>query len=729
MHDHTDPLATMTSPDVSKLLQELERCTPIENTSEGISAVDDVRFCRWPSQHRDGKKHDAPEKAAFPWDGASDGQPMLADAIINERASLLVTAFWRSAVKAKSSDDEASQYAVRLIEHYLNESLFHELYQEVALAANHVEHYGVVVLNPCWERRVAMRRVRVTLPELNAIAQQLGQSTPESRAGELLAFIADPTQEDNAVAVLQFVYAQYTQQQTAGAGVEITVPTVREGTFRKAVRKLRETGVAEVPVPYLCRNAPAIYALKVWDEVWVPNDTTDLRSARVIFHREWMTEAALRAKELEGWDPKWIEEAIKTKGMSIDVTGLTAERGGGLSAAATRAGGDALSSINELIEVLHATYKAVDDDGVTGVYQTTLSKHVPQPKGGEAKSCFAKTELISYAHGEYPYIGGKAEHWTRQFLASRGVPEMVRTWQQQVKAMDDSVTDYLSIGVLPPVNVPYSPLKTKYKFGPAVQNPVKPGSEPQFMQVPQSGVPYALSARAALEARVNNYFGLMSADVPPPRWQQMQAIKATFFLLLWSEALQQMVALAQQYMADAEFARITGAPVGWLDQRRDRIGTLAITLSFDVRDLDPELTMQRIRAMNEVVLPADVMGVVDRTKWVEMLVRAVDPTWARQLLMPAAAASEQLWRQVRDEIAQMALGNEARYVENDPTAPTKLQYTQQIVQANPQYQAQLAQGGRFTELMKKYAANLQFSAQQSQNKQIGRIGVQPEAPQ
>ena len=249
------------------------------------------------------------------------------------------------------------------------------------------------------------------------------------------------------------------------------------------------------------------------------------------------------------------------------------------------------------------------------------------------------------------------------------------------------------------------------------------------MQIPVSGAPYALNGRERLEKRVNNHFGLMSADVPAPRWQQTQALKATSFLLLWSAALQQMVSLAQQYLPDAEFARITGAPVGWLDQRRDRFGLMAITLSFDVRDLDSELTLKKIEIVNKAILPADAAGVIDRTKWTEMQLRAVDPVWARDLVMPAAAASEQLWNQVRNDIAQMALGNEAKYVENDPTAATKLQYADQIVKANPQYQGQLAQPGRFSELMQKYVANLQFSMQQQQNKQIGRIGVQPEAPQ
>jgi len=71
------------------------------------------------------------------------------------------------------------------------------------------------------------------------------------------------------------------------------------------------------------------------------------------------------------------------------------------------------------------------------------------------------------------------------------------------------------------------------------------------------------------------------------------------------------------------------------------------------------------------------------------------------------------------------LGNEALYTENDPTAAMKLQYTEQIIKANPKAQ-QAAQGDpQFKQLLENYVKNLQMSQSQQQNKQIGRIGVAP----
>ena len=92
--------------------------------------------------------------------------------------------------------------------------------------------------------------------------------------------------------------------------------------------------------------------------------------------------------------------------------------------------------------------------------------------------------------------------------------------------------------------------------------------------------------------------------------------------------------------------------------------------------------------------------------------------------------SQRMYEQVKADIAQMFLGNPPQMVENDPTAQAKLQFAQQIVAANPNYQQALQQqGSRFQKLMEAYAKNLGFSVQQEQNKQIGRIGVSPEDTQ
>jgi uncharacterized Zn finger protein len=75
----------------------------------------------------------------------------------------------------------------------------------------------------------------------------------------------------------------------------------------------------------------------------------------------------------------------------------------------------------------------------------------------------------------------------------------------------------------------------------------------------------------------------------------------------------------------------------------------------------------------------------------------------------------------------MSLGNPPKLRENDPTAQARLNFAQQILQANPKYQQQAQQDPLFQANLQKYVENLQFSVQQQQNAVTGRLGVQPGA--
>ena len=84
-----------------------------------------------------------------------------------------------------------------------------------------------------------------------------------------------------------------------------------------------------------------------------------------------------------------------------------------------------------------------------------------------------------------------------------------------------------------------------------------------------------------------------------------------------------------------------------------------------------------------------------------------------------------MYKDIQSDIGLMMLGNEANYVENDPAAPTKLQYMQDIMSKNPKAQGMMQQDPHFRALVENMMKNLQMSAMQQQNKQIGRTGVTP----
>jgi preprotein translocase subunit SecA len=174
-------------------------------------------------------------------------------------------------------------------------------------------------------------------------------------------------------------------------------------------------------------------------------------------------------------------------------------------------------------------------------------------------------------------------------------------------------------------------------------------------------------------------------------------------------------------MPEEEIERITGAPLK--QGMNDIHSEYDFNVRFDVRDTDPEFVMEKLKSIVTTVVPLDTGGVIDRNKLVKLIMEAISPDAARELVIDQTTASQKLYKEVVSDVGMMMLGNEAQYVENDPSAPTKMQYLQEIMQKNPKAQ-QAAQGDQiFQILLQNYSKNLQMSIEQQKNKEIGRIGV------
>ena len=763
------------TPNVPELSNMFQRCGPV--VAGGLAWLDNTRFCRWPNQFVDGKKHDQPNNpkgAAIPFEGASDMRPFVVDDIINERAAMKTTAFWHARTQPGSSGDESGNYAVALLEYLIWRLLFYDLTREVELSAQYEEHYGWMVLAPRWRREIGLKKKTITLAAITQAAQQVQQVTAQQQQAaatgqpgpdmsqidptmlqlaQLPTMIADPMLEDATIEFLLKWYDRYVLQDIP-ADMQDAVPPVSKATARKAVRDLRTKGTASVPIPYLAKNQPEIIALKPWDEVFIPPELTT--ENEIVFQVERVHEGELNSRIItDGYNRAWVEKAKTFKGaitaapMEIRATPLGL---GGLTSGATSSPVfSAQPTLNStLIEIIHAIYRATDADGVPTVYCTTFHKQINDQ--------YAKHEEVEGCGSDLPYAAGVREWWCRSITASRGVPEKAHTTQNIIKGVLDSIIDRANMTALPPVNVYESPTGTPYRFGPAVQNYVRMGREPKFMETPSGqGLNESVEVLQAVTKMKDNSYGLMSDDVPAPRLQMSQAMSVQRFLMTWNKAMQQTMALCRIHLDDEDFAEITGAPPGWLDAHRDDEDCFDVSLMFDVRELDSELMMKRIETMNNIALPADVMGTINRAAWAGDMVRAIlGPLAAKRLVQPLPDASQALMDKANLEVLKMFAGNPPNFIDKaDPTAAGLLQNVQQIVTQNPTYlraltdealglvagpqAGQLAQqigqrnpDPRFSELLTKYIENLKFiGVTQPENQQIGRMGVNPamKAPQ
>jgi hypothetical protein len=229
-----------------------------------------------------------------------------------------------------------------------------------------------------------------------------------------------------------------------------------------------------------------------------------------------------------------------------------------------------------------------------------------------------------------------------------------------------------------------------------------------------------------VEASHAAYFGTLNPGVDSRKTQLSQQMIVNTWLLTWRTIFRQMFSLCCQYMSSAEIQRITG---GQLPQSLSEIhNEFDLTVKFDVMDLDKDYIAQKIDFLTKVA-QLDTGGVLNRNKLTEMMIQAIAPEVAKDLILNPQDASKQMFKDVQSDIGNMLLGNEALYQENDPTAQTKLQYAQQIMQANQKAQAALQQDQNFQALFENYIKSLQMSIMQQQNAQIGRIGVTPVAQQ
>ena len=685
----TDVMARVgPEPNVSALTEELRRSATDFGQTSRSERVQNTRFCQWPGQTDDGKKWNdsGRNKPAFPWDGASDTRIPLADEVINGMVDLCSTAFWRSMLRVSPTNVSQLDQAVtahNLMDWTVNAKMYNDLTRDVELLSQYLWTYGWAGVHITWQQEMGQKEQYLTMDQVMALAAQ----SPE---GSVLAdfpnLIANPEADDQSAELIMAAF-----------------PNLKKRRALKAVRELRDEGECDFPVPTMVTNKPMVAALAPWDELAFPPETTDIQSARVVFRRYYMTEAQLLNKvETDDWDEEWAQEAINTMGRFSNYADFSYTSG---------LANNSVMDRENLIEIVYAYQKSIDEDGVPGVFYTVFS-----PQVGDKWGYF---EALDYGHGQYPFVVWRSEMIHRQICESRGVPEVCMTWQEEVKAQRDSIFDYTSLATLPPIEVP----KTRggnLKIGPAIQIPVLRRGEIGFLQPPAREPGVAFQLIEAVMAQTDRYFGRPTEKVAPAVTQMRQQRIINNWLHGWTEAFRQVLTLTLQYVGPEEIQRVTASQTALPQDIQD----FDVMLKFDVRELSTDLVTEKLKAISTLVLPLDTAGVIDRAKLISVALRAIDPNLASELVMQQGPASQKMFNETNDELALISLGNPPQLRENDPTAAMRLQFSQQVLQSNPKYQAQVQQDPLFQANLQKYIENLQFSVQQQQNAVTGRLGVQ-----
>jgi len=772
MKDNAEILINSPEAHVDVLLQEFKQAGVMPNGWYDIAFNQEKRRMIWAGQSPDGRKWDEnmPEgQPALPWDGCSDTRVPMVDAVCNDDTAVLCSAFDRGELRASTVNPDQSDVAagVTAYLHWLARTKMRRpLNLETELSVQYSREHGFCVAYVGWERELGKRHFEFTMDELERVVRLMGAPAvpadpeaedvagdgdePGAEVGDLdqveaaMLTIRDPNQEEAGVALLQEVYRMFVTEMLKDKGFfpdeleKEDVVQLKASTAKRCLKELRETGETTVPMAYVVKNHPLVWVMQPYLEVLTARGTMMLQQSRAIFWRRWLTEAEVESKKVEGWDPDWCEEVKKTKGNIASWAGALGATS--LTGPSTKTVGNTTflkisEENNPLIEVVYAFVKKVDEDGVTGVWQTVFSPHITKKPGAKAQvieegsgqevagDFYATHELLDYAHGRYPFVELKRENIGRALIDTRSVAEIAGTWQDEEKNQRDMLFNRAQWDTLPPVRVP-SLGGADYRLGPGAQVPMKRSDTMEAINLGAPPPQLALELVQMLRLQKDDYFGQFNDQVNQAKTGAKQSKAQRDFFSFWGEVLLHMFALTLQYNP-GEIVKVTGMEtLGQLDPF-EVMEQLQIGLEFDIQELNPDYLMRKLEAIHDRVLPADAGGVIDRAALTNLELRMLDPRLAAKVVMDRGQASQQVYRDTELQVMKMALGNEAEYTENDPTAPMKLSALQSIVQTNPKYQQWLQSDQRFQELMKNYTGNLQMSIEQQQNKMVGRIGVKP----
>lgn len=663
-----------------------------------------VRFCQWAGQSDDGRKHDMQGAPALPFDGASDTRPFTADSIINFIISELVTAATRAVPRdtgMESGDSRSGGFNSTLIK-WLVQNHWRDYRKSIELAAQYAygDSPGACMFWTDWCEEMEVSLQKLTVDELAAqIGQQMDPEAPEEEQLNTLDMLFNPERAEDLKATLAGYY-----------------PNLSSGRIAKIVRSIYKGEDAEFPVPRVKSALPKMRVLRLFKDVFFDRDVEDIQKAPVVALANYYTESGLLEESAKyGWNKKFVDELVE-KGK-----GRSAFNDSALTPAAA-----AVSTASEpeknLFEVLTVFTRAVNEDGIPGVYWQTLSYFVEEPATGR--------NLFDRAHGEYPFDYYARESLTACVVDSRGVAEIVQTDQNSTKLLDDSFEDHTQVATNPVRKIPKGYPSGTFRWGPMAELEIGPRDANNAGYIEPPAYPQANKDHyLRLRRKMSEYWGIPFEEVNE-RFLVMYSQKRVDDLLdvlrkVFTRALQ----LMDQYMEPEQIARITGQSVQSLDQNRrmrsEIQGKYDISLTFDVRDLDMEFLIKKV----DTALKIRQLDPSQRINTGAIAVNAIaslDPNWAKDAVRSEEQANALEEQAAKDDLVKMLNGVQVP-LQEDPfsinpairlqTLDKELMLRQQNPQAFPPISMAAAA------IISDYRANLEQMAAQQQNAITGRTGV------
>jgi len=669
-------------PDINTLRYAYsETVTELETYFDLCRTSYDDRRNHWAGKSRDHRKH-GPD--AFPWEGSADMEAHTIDERITRLVSLFITSMLRANVKAfptNIGDIGRGKTVSSFLKWMVTSGYIPRFNKEMELGANYLLERGILITYVGW-----LREDRTFLQKLDI--NQIAQMSPETAQ-----MFLDETSEDLLI-------------QQLGA----TFAGINEKRAKKALKQLRETGYAELPVVKRQVDAPEVRTLAPDGDFFFPPYVTDPQRAPYCFWRTYYTAQELENKIItDGWDEDFVHYVIdKYRGVNVDSIEVNQE--GRRSSSIM----DTVYEANELIEIVHGYQRLIDpEDNAEGIYETIFHKEF---SGNEEAQGYAKFELMN-GYEDFPVVVTKLSEDSKRLYDTTTIPDLLRGIQNQVKVERDSRIDRNSLATLPPIMHPVGQAPSDY--GPARMIPYRRKGDLEFGPTPPLPTG-SIEIEETLETQADAMCGL---DMENPLSNIRRQFLVDKYLTHCADVLKMCFKCFQRFGPDEIFFRVTGSPDNMTFNKGNPNEMYDVMISYDVLNAQGEIQEKKLGQMIEIT-KLDRNGRVNIDLLLEVLANSIDPVMADSILQPKEVAQQEMVKNVTDDLAKIFAGIEMPARPNGASLALNIlgQYSQQ-----PDVARRLQTDEAFANRIKKYAEQYQFMLTQEENAQIGRIGTDPSA--
>jgi hypothetical protein len=622
----------------------------------------------------DGKSDDLRKNGAnaFPWQGASDQEVNVVGERIDMYVALFDQALSRSHIKAFPTSMAAMPKAavVSGFLKWMRSTYIPDFKRQMELGGNYLMEKGIMVSYVGWNREKRTYLQSVSL-------EQIAQASPD-----LAEMILSEQDDEMLIDMLQQSF-----------------PDLSVKRAKKAIKDLRNMGVAEIPLSRQTVDCPVVYACAPDGEVMFPSYISDPQRAPYMFWRTFLTAQELEKKVTnEGWDRKWVDNAIETlrgkDSMYLDGEKVKTQ---------TRL---PITDDNDLVMVVYAYQRLIDEeDGSEGIYCTVFH---PQTDG------YAKHELLN-GYDDYPFVVTRLANDQKRMYEVQTFSDILRGPQMQIKTERDSRIDRASLATLPPIMHPAG--RPPSDWGPGRRVPYRRLGEIAFGPIPPRD-DGSVESEMSMRAQADRAVGL---DLQNP----LSAARQQYFIGKFLDHVKDVLTMAwklyQRMGPDEVFFQVTGNPNPQVMTKGSPDEDFSIMVSFDSLSSDPETAETQLKNMVSLT-QLDRNGILDINKILEFAASSINPIFADYVLQPVEEAQQKVAKNVTDDLAKIFSGIEV------PAQPNGAQIAMQMVQAyvqQPDVAARAQSDEAFATRLQKYMSQYQFQLQQAQNAEIGRIGTAP----